>query len=563
LKSIERERPEKLRGGYYTPPDIAGWLVRWVAAGQPRRVLEPSAGDGAFLRMLSAVGVPSLRALSAFELEPAEAALAREAAAALTGVASEVRAADFLDWAEAALARGERFDAAVGNPPFIRYQFLPEAQQARAESLIRGLGLPFTRHANAWVPFVVASLALLRPGGRLAMVVPAELLHVLHAASVRRFLLERCARVWVLDPEELWFEGTLQGVVLLLAEAKGEGNPPSLAEVGILPVHGRGFLARDPTEVLTAADPTPGAGLPGKWMRALLGARQRRLLAGLEAQPTVRRFSDLARAEVGIVTGANDFFLVPEDVVRAYDLSAWAHPMFGRSEHVPGVVFDAEILAENRRAGHPTHFLWFRDLVPDGLPAGVARYLAQGEALGLHRRYKCRIRSPWYEVPSVSSAPVALLKRCHDLPRLVHNRLGAFTTDTAYRVTPRAVDAERLVASFVNSLTALSAELEGRHYGGGVLELVPSEIARLLVPTPGEGALDLAGLDAAFRRKEPAEAILARRDPSLLGSLGLSPGEREALREAWAGLRARRRRGGLVEGQYPRSSSSTLPQNTR
>ncbi len=39
---------------------------------------------------------------------------------------------------------------------------------------------------------------------------------------------------------------------------------------------------------------------------------------------------------------------------------------------------------------------------------------------------------------------------------------------------------------FLNGLTALTAELEGRHYGGGVLELVPSEIEKLLVPVPSK-----------------------------------------------------------------------------
>jgi hypothetical protein len=39
-----------------------------------------------------------------------------------------------------------------------------------------------------------------------------------------------------------------------------------------------------------------------------------------------------------------------------------------------------------------------------------------------------------------------------------------------------------LVAGFHNSATLLSAEIEGRNYGGGVLELVPSEVARLAVP---------------------------------------------------------------------------------
>jgi hypothetical protein len=41
---------------------------------------------------------------------------------------------------------------------------------------------------------------------------------------------------------------------------------------------------------------------------------------------------------------------------------------------------------------------------------------------------------------------------------------------------------DSLVAGFHNSFTILSAEVEGRSYGGGVLELVPSEIARLVVP---------------------------------------------------------------------------------
>ena len=62
-----------------------------------------------------------------------------------------------------------------------------------------------------------------------------------------------------------------------------------------------------------------------------------------------------------------------------------------------------------------------------------------------------------------------MLKRAHDTPRLILNRIGAYTTDTAYRIRTRDVSAEKLVGCFINPLTALSAELEGRHYGGGVL----------------------------------------------------------------------------------------------
>ena len=65
-----------------------------------------------------------------------------------------------------------------------------------------------------------------------------------------------------------------------------------------------------------------------------------------------------------------------------------------------------------------------------------------------------------------------MLKRFHHFPRLVLNTAKAFTTDTAYRIPPKVRDTD-LVFAFVNSLTALSAELEGRHYGGGVLGFGP------------------------------------------------------------------------------------------
>jgi len=112
------------------------------------------------------------------------------------------------------------------------------------------------------------------------------------------------------------------------------------------------------------------------------------------------------------------------------------------------------------------------------------QYIKRGEKEPLHTRYKCRIRKPWYSVPSVYAPEIGLLKRSHDTPRLILNRYGAYTTDTAYRVRAREGSAEQLVYGFLTCLTALSAELEGRHYGGGVLELVPSEIERLLVLPP-------------------------------------------------------------------------------
>jgi adenine-specific DNA-methyltransferase len=530
LKLKASESAQKLRGSYYTPLPVARFLARFALAGGARSALEPSCGEGVFFRALREQAPGRELVLTGCEIDAPAAAEARAHGA-------RVLEADFLEWALA--EPGERFDAAVGNPPFIRYQYLDAGQQQRAERIFQRAGLRFTRHTNAWVSFAVAALELLAPGGRLALVVPAELLHVLHAQALRDLLVRECARVLLVDAEPLLFEGALQGVLLLLAHKRASSAAPG-CRIGIVPAHDRGVLERDPEALFAAAATRDAAGLRGKWMRALLRPAEAELFDELAARPEVARFGDVAAVDVGVVTGANHFFLVDGATVERFGLAPFVRPMFGRSEQVSGVVYrEGDHTAQLARGGR-VHFVDLR--CAGELPAGARDYVLQGEQQGLHTRFKCRIRSPWYGVPSLWTAPVGLLKRSHDLPRLVLNRAGALTTDTCYRVRPRPGLDEALVGGFVSSLTALGAELEGRHYAGGVLELVPSEIERLPVIAAPAAAGRLAELDAAFRAGEPAEAILARQDAAVLGLAGATPAEQEALRAAWDHLRRRRQR---------------------
>jgi len=149
---------------------------------------------------------------------------------------------------------------------------------------------------------------------------------------------------------------------------------------------------------------------------------------------------------------------VPDETVEQFKLQDFAHPMFGRSEHCPGVIYDEQQHRENTRAGNPTNFIWFQKKAVK-LSKPVLEYIQLGEAQNLHTRYKCRIRSPWYAVPSVYTTKIGMLKRSHDMPRLIYNRMEAFTTDTAYRINSTVSTPEKLIYCFMNALTALSAEL--------------------------------------------------------------------------------------------------------
>src|SRR5882724_1901205 len=130
MNFIKNETAQKLRGGYYTPLDLAGYISRWVLEKRPQSVLEPSCGDGIFVEALAKTNIPGRLSFCGFELLEEEAAKARERCRAVPHFNSKIYTKDFLDFAISRIPAGRTdFDSVVGNPPFIRYQYLPEESQ--------------------------------------------------------------------------------------------------------------------------------------------------------------------------------------------------------------------------------------------------------------------------------------------------------------------------------------------------------------------------------------------------------------------------------------------------
>jgi adenine-specific DNA-methyltransferase len=567
-----QESPQKLRGAYYTPAPIALFLARSVLRDGVRSLLEPSCGDGALLAGIErAHGAGAdIRGLcvDAVEINEDEARKAEQPASALREVGASVTIvpADFLKWI-LAMPPHCLWDAVLANPPYIRYQYFDTVQREHAEEIYSRAGVEFTKRANAWVAFLLASVVHLSPGGYMGVVLPAEVLHIPHARSVRRFLEQQMESVTLVSIRELSFPGTLQGTTLLVGrkatnrsseitirEAKqltflSDTAEHQRAHVRVIDVNSVSQLLALDLELRRAPvhpDRPDAEPAEGEWMQRHLSAEERRLIGRLRTDPCVQSFVSIASVDVGIVTGANDFFVVDLATLNEYQLHEFAHPMLARSHLMAGITYSQEDHEANVAAGKRVFFLTFPARPVEGFSDSVARYLALGEKQGLHTRYKCRIREPWYVVPSVWATELALLKRCHSYPRLVLNDFRAYSTDTAYRIRlnkPYSSRSSDLTISFLNSLTFLLAELEGRHYGGGVLELVPSEIERLLVPLSAIEAGNLRQVDSMIRAGVSVDDLLDFTDPLLLGGrVGLTADEIWTLRRACRRMRGRRMR---------------------
>ena len=214
----------KTRGAFFTPQTITGFLAEWAIRRPTDAVFEPSCGEAAFLAAvadrLHALGAPTIAAeqLQGTDIDQVSVRTAVEVLGD-RGVKGRLAIGDFFD-----TVPQRKFDAVIGNPPYVRYQAFAGAARAKGMRAALAQGVRLTALTSSWAPFVVHAASFLAQDGRLALVLPAELLAVNYAAPIRRFLMQRFADVRLILFEERVFPGVLEEVVLLLAEGCGPTN---------------------------------------------------------------------------------------------------------------------------------------------------------------------------------------------------------------------------------------------------------------------------------------------------------------------------------------------------
>lgn len=537
---------QKLRGGYYTPAVIAQFLANWAICAPTDEVLEPSCGDGALLeaaaQRLLTLGAGTDAASSqirATELYESEAILARARLDAL-GVPSRdvVTVTDFFSYEDQAWGLiGSLCDVVIGNPPFLRYHSFPEDQRERAFRLMRTAGLSPSKLTNSWVAFLVAASLCLKPNGRLAMVIPAELLQVKYAEQTRAFLARHFGAITIVTFRRLVFEGIQQEVVLLLAEKtpriESGIDVIELDDAADLSGYEVNLRARHHLKAINHGEE--------KWTQYYLEEREIGLLRALKTHPLLTRFGQLGCVDVGVVTGNNPFFVLTETQVQEHALADFTLPLVGRTAQLPGLLYTEEDWQTNRRTNILCHLLNLPAVSFDRLPEAAQSYIQSGETREMHTGFKCRNRKLWYIVPTLWPPHAFLFRQIHGYPKLVENRTGATSTDTIHRVRYHQPEhAAQISLAFLNSMTFAFAEVLGRSYGGGVLEIEPNEAEQIPVPFFTDISLDLEELDRLERAGE-INTILNITDRELLHDrMGLDKVEIETLRQAWRKLSGRR-----------------------
>ena len=494
-------------GAFYTPEPLSEILSRWSIQSPADHVLEPSFGGCGFLqsarsRLVELGQSAPKEHIFGCDVDPVAFQYLAEV---LEGPVDLKR---FLQTDFLAVSRPEgwpkAFEAILANPPYIPYQAIAASRRDELAAQTMGVAGVGGR-ASLWAYFMAHAISFLARGGRMAWVLPGAFLQADYARPLRDHLAKSFRRVAAIVLHERIFleEGTDEETVILLAEGH---QLPSLRSVIDLTeasslAHLQERIAEWDAGRLKAAYGARPAALS-------LSSDVRTLLDDLDALAESQPLGDLASIQIGLVMGANRFFVLRRGELAGAGLEEedCSH-ILAKFQAVQGLAYS--IADHQRQLDADGRGL----LAGDALSAPSERLRAYYETFDEVERAKVgtfRKRATWWRPHDGRVADAFFPVMHHYGPRIVLNPDGCANTNTIHRVYfgegVSPLQRQLLAVSMLSSYSQLSAELVGRRYGSGVLKHEPREAEkiRVLMPAVSDRRIKavFAKVDRALREND-------------------------------------------------------------
>ena len=444
----------KRNGIYYTPGILANCLAEEVIEKPDIEILDPACGEGALLhaaqRRCRSIIRGRQKGPTLFGCDNNHSGKRPKG---ISG--SRFFQTDFLK-----LSLVEKFDLILMNPPYVRHHLINEKDRNEYRACIPEIK-KFMKSSDLWVYFLIKSLIHLKRGGCIATILPWSFLEANYARDVRAQLIGNFARIRVLALSGEYFDKAQERVVLLWLKRYGEKTR------SIQICYSDELAGKHKYYELDEKEWVAGKVIFSKKYDI------EDILRRYIDEFGFSRFGEHARVLIGVVTGADKFFIIDRDTAKKLG--------FDKKNLLPVIKTSRKLGALNIDGYVPKNVLI-------GFPQNPNEkhwnYIMQGEDQGLHLRAHSIRRDPWYSV-SAGKVPDAFFPyRMSRMPHIVLNDGGFQCTNSVHRIyfnKSRKNEIEWLQISLLSIVGQLSLEAYSKSYGKGVLKIEPYALRKALV----------------------------------------------------------------------------------
>ena len=470
------ESHRKTFGQFFTHPDVADFMVQWVAQSGNPHLHDPGFGLGAFH---DAASKSSLR-FTASEIDTEILNYWRNAN---PNSHIDISREDYL------LSWGKTSGNIVCNPPYMRFQKFKNRDLV-FHRFEEELGIRLSGYTNSASAFLVKSMSELEPSGRLAYIMPLEFLNTGYGTLIKERLIDgrHLSAIISLDCEKDVFPDSLTSVGIILYDSASTFSNVKF------------YTAKSIESLYSILDRSPVSDIPysrlvpaDKWLTYF---EDDSISVSSEKSTTLDHYGRFTR---GIATGANEFFVLRRSDAARLELDdSDLTRIITRSSQIRKPFFTDADHSDLTRSDEPA--LLFS---PNGTLSDKSRdYVRFGERQGFHRRFLTNSRNPWYKTEHRVPSPLLLGVFARGKFKIVRNESSALNLTCFHGFRPNLSGLRYIDHIFLYLSSAVGQEiisLSMRRYGDGLNKFEPNDLNSALVPSPDVfDEIPLSDLDSAL-----------------------------------------------------------------
>lgn len=571
IPDVERHR----LGQYYTPPPIIELITEMCIKSANDKILDPACGSGGFLvkayhklKDLKKKENPFadddklheeiLNQLYGIDINPFPAQLSSINLAVrnlkVTSRNINLVVSDFFKVKPSTGIIPSELDAVITNPPYTRKEEMDFKKMIREEALasVDGTKVSLSPLASIYAYFFIHGAKFLKERGRMSLITSNTWLGTDFGVGLKNFFLNSFRIEAIIEHDAGVFEGpVLDACITVLQKLESDAElrkknlvkfvrikrALDISEIVNRIVQTKADCEDDRLRIRLVEQSTLKP--EEKWGKYL---RAPAIYSKLIKHPKIVRLDDVAESSIGIMTGANEFFVLDKATSKMWKLekhylkSVVTSPKELQFCDILPEEVDQQLLVVNDD----------EETLKDNNANSVLAYIQEGEERQVKVRYKEGIevkgyqnlpffkgRKLWYSVGDRKIAPIIFPYIIRERVFFVWNKANALCLDTFHEIYPRRHEDILPVLGVLNSsLTAFFIELEGRLYGGGLLKIQTKDLKRLPVLNTnkisekekqriGNAFCELCD---SYRKKDPKKVKEARQrlDDAVFDALSLS-----------------------------------------
>lgn len=446
---------KRKNGIYYTPEKLAKYLAAPLIDGSHMRIFDPAYGEGSLLLAAESIFKEKFESKGTLELFGTDIH-------PVNGLLSHLPKANLKQQDFFNLEYDLLFDTILSNPPYVRHQ--SQSRELIKEYREKLDYLRFlSNSSDFWAYFLVKSVFHLKSGGSIGLIIPWAFLQADYARDIRSWLIDKFENIKVLALNHPYFEEASAQERVVILWLSNKDQPTTRIQFAFAKDIESNISYRNLQRAEWNSNKVVG-----------VNSDLDSIFFRISNELGFNKFESLADTRIGVVTGANSYFIRKEGELYkiGFDQNQLL-PIITSAKELPDFITNGSLNLKRLALISSEDQNQFLD------------FIATGEELNLDRRSHSKMRKPWFSINPGRIPDAFFPYRVGRIPYLILNVHRIQSTNSVHRIYfkegLREGTIKWIIVSMLSVYGQLSMEANAKTYGRGMLKMEPGALGKVLV----------------------------------------------------------------------------------